>query len=117
LFTKLIKVSGVGPKSAISIMDLDEYDKLMEHIEKADVAFIAKASGVGRKTAQKLIVELQGKLVIDDGMPADGELVDALTSLGYKANEYRDVLDKMPGDIDRIEDKIGWVLREIGRAM
>lgn len=114
LFKKLISVSGVGPKSALSIMDLGTVNDLLGAIETADASFLSKASGIGKKTAQRLIVELRGKLALIEDIKVDKELEQALKGLGYSRSEYKDVVDLMPADLSRVEDKIGWVLRKMG---
>jgi holliday junction DNA helicase RuvA len=114
LFRQLISVSGIGPKSALSILSLGAAEDLSAAIEKADVDYISRANGVGKKTAQRLIVELKGKLVEGTGGSAvDRELEQALRSLGYNKAEYQELLKKMPAKLKTIEEKLGWMLKSI----
>ena len=101
IFKKCITVSGIGPKGALSILSVLDADSLRFAIVSGDAKAIAKAPGVGTKTAERLILELKGKLEIDDAMisreaaaygtahaaaadtPQKQEALAALVSLGY----------------------------------
>lgn len=101
IFKRCITVSGIGPKGALSILSVLDADSLRFAIVSGDAKAIAKAPGVGVKTAERLILELKGKLDIDDAMisrevaaygaarvpvcdtPQKAEAVEALMSLGY----------------------------------
>lgn len=96
LFTQLQKVSGIGPKVALGILSTFDPEDLAQAITKADVSALCKAPGVGRKGAQKIILELQGTLV--NTLPpktayepsaslVQEQLVTGLTSLGWSAQE------------------------------
>src|SRR5688572_4130732 len=65
LFERLISVSGIGPKTGMSIMVAGTGDEIMEAIKKADVSFFTRVPGIGKKNAQRLIVELRSK--VDQG--------------------------------------------------
>ncbi|VAX25539.1 Holliday junction ATP-dependent DNA helicase RuvA [hydrothermal vent metagenome] len=99
-FERLITISGVGPKLAITILSGIPYIKLIGAIGSGDLAMLTSIPGVGKKTAQRLIVELKDKFA-DMGALADGETgpgheaegfddaVEALVSLGYRKNDAR----------------------------
>ena len=104
LFLRLISVSGIGPKSGLAIMANDDHLGLIQAIESQDGAYLTKFPGVGQKTAQQLILDLQGKLgdIIEEGLPAkqpqlfDGihhleEALAALKALGYSEKEVKKV--------------------------
>lgn len=104
LFKNLIKISGVGPKAGLSILSLSDVNTLKYSIFNGDYKFISKASGIGKKTAEKIIIELKDKVKdefsgseINVGIeyPAqDSEfLMEALTSLGFNSNEAKKVLN------------------------
>jgi Holliday junction DNA helicase RuvA len=114
LFLKLIGISGVGPKSALSILALGSAKQVEEAVERGDVAFLSSASGVGKKTAQKMILELKGRLVAADGTDASEEVLVALVSLGYDRERARAVLQKL-GHEGAVEDRLRAALRELGR--
>ncbi|MFA6729545.1 MAG: Holliday junction branch migration protein RuvA [Eubacteriales bacterium] len=91
-FTKLLTVSGVGPKAAISLLSAFTPGQLSFAVSAGDAKAITKANGIGLKTAQKIIIELKGKLDLsgEAGEPDGGVLPDAigaLTSLGYTKSE------------------------------
>lgn len=93
LFLQLLDVSGVGPKMALNILSLGLPEEIEKRIEQGDVGWISQVSGVGKKTAQKIILELRGKLaeVIED-TPADKDVLAALVSLGYSREQARDAV-------------------------
>ena len=102
LFRKLNTVSGVGARTALNMMSGMPFSELLQAIENADDAAIARTPGIGKKTAQRLILELKGKLATDveDGStPLSNEASDirsALLNLGYKPAQ----VDKALKDID-----------------
>lgn len=114
-FKKLIGVSGVGPKSALSLMDLGEVDKLLQAIELTDVGYLSKAVGIGKKSAQRIIVELKGKLTEIDFINEDKDLEQALKGLGYSRSEYQDILSVLPSELNTLEEKISWILKKMAR--
>ncbi|HTK59671.1 MAG TPA: Holliday junction branch migration protein RuvA, partial [Candidatus Baltobacteraceae bacterium] len=95
-FWKLISVSGVGPKMALAVMSLGPVESVRQAVEKGDVAYIESAHGVGRKSAQRIVLELKGKLITDD-MPGEGgdEVVSALENLGYPRHKAREIVKEL----------------------
>ncbi len=96
LFLKLIKVNGVGPKSALAIIATDDIHGLINAIEKADVSYLTKFPKLGAKTASKVILELKGKLQLktDDDSPLSenrelADALEALSALGYKDKDIK----------------------------
>jgi Holliday junction DNA helicase RuvA len=120
LFLSLMTVSGVGPRMALSLVSTLGVDGLAQAIEAGDVAALASARGVGRRTAGRVILELKGKLELEQGAAApggsgDGEVLDALTALGYSAAEVRRALaglERTPGQA--LEDRIRQALQRLG---
>lgn len=93
LFEQLLSISGVGPKSALTIMSVGTADQVRKAIMSGDIAMLTSVPGVGKKTAQKIVLELKGQLVdADSGEGPDTDVVDALVGLGYSAQQSRDVL-------------------------
>jgi holliday junction DNA helicase RuvA len=96
LFKQLISVSGVGPRSALSVLSAGTPAQVTSAIIQNNTAFLTSAPGVGRKTAERISVELRDKLTLpaDDGtLPGDDEaVVEALVGLGYKQKDVREVL-------------------------
>lgn len=93
-FWKLISVSGVGPKMGLHLMALGPVEHVRRAVENGDVAYIESAHGVGRKTAQRIVLELKGKLITDDA-PGEGgdEAVSALENLGYPRHRAREAVN------------------------
>lgn len=118
-FEQLITVSGVGPKSALAIMEIAELERLAAAITEGRADLLSKASGVGKKTAERIVLELRGKIVIPgDGsmsavqaMEADGDLISALAGLGYRREEAKAALAKVPNLITNIEQRLKEALK------
>jgi len=129
LFRKLIKVSGVGPKMALGIMSLDSKD-IVRCVSEENVAALVKIPGVGKRTAERLIVELRGKLAEWESPGAEGqpetaeqpvsvnekqllnEAESALVNLGYKPSDASKAVMKVYSEeITRSEDLIRLALK------
>lgn len=97
LFLKLISVSGIGPKSALSILACENLDEVLEAIETGNVKFLTKFPGIGIKSAQQIILDLKGKLVVEEAVNnlEIEEVSDALSALGYSKAEIKKVLKKI----------------------
>lgn len=92
LFERLLTVSGVGPRVAMNVMAAAPANDLRQAIDRGNATLLTKVSGVGGKTAERIIVELRGKLLTADDS-SDSELstvIDALVNLGYSAREARE---------------------------
>lgn len=121
LFKMLITVSGVGPKTAAGIMATCQAIELMKAIGDADVEFFGKVKGVGKKTAQKIIIELKskigglGELNLKQDYPLlEDEVFLSLKQLGFERREIEKVMAKMPKNIEEVGDRLGWCLRNLG---
>lgn len=102
-FEMLINVSGIGPKGALSILGIASIETLRKAISTGDTAYLTKVSGIGRKTAEKIIIELRDKMGEEKtGTSLQGELdaLEALKSLGYSQNEAREALKKVSPNTD-----------------
>jgi Holliday junction DNA helicase RuvA len=98
-FEMLITVSGVGPKVALAILSAARVDAVRQAISNQDAAVFTRISGIGLKTAEKIIVELKSKVGSVDssggGIAASGDVFEALIALGYNSREVRDALKKI----------------------
>lgn len=115
-FEMLLNVSGIGPKSALAILGIASIETLRKAIKTSDTAYLTKVSGIGRKTAEKIIIELRDRIGEEKtGTSLQGELdaLEALKSLGYSQNEAREALKKVKGDIDT-NTKIREALKILG---
>ncbi|MDD3480946.1 MAG: Holliday junction branch migration protein RuvA [Patescibacteria group bacterium] len=120
-FKLLLSVSGIGPKVALAIISSSPTEKLMESISRGDPTLLSTVSGVGKKTAEKAVVELKGKLgyigssgTIFAGTDTE-EIYEALLGLGFKKEEVADCMKKLPDDITETDDKIKELIKMLGR--
>ena len=107
LFIRLISVSGIGPKSAMSLLASDRIDEIIMAIEEGNIKFLTKFPGIGTKSAQQIILDLKGKLIEDDKellKPHTNDVEDALSALGYSKVEIRKVMKKL--DVDQPVEKM-----------
>jgi len=120
LFEMLIGISGVGPKSALSIMGVAPLDTLKTAIASGDTSYLTKVSGIGKKNAEKIILELRDKLGVLESesgvgvLSEDADVVDALQTLGYSALEAREALKKVPQEIIGVSNRIKESLKYLG---
>lgn len=118
-FEMLINVSGIGPKGALAILGITSIETLRKAIGTGDTSYLTKISGIGRKTAEKIVIELRDKLASGisekSGTSLQGELdaLEALKSLGYSQNEARGALKKVSSDAN-INTKIREALKILG---
>lgn len=105
LFMKFLEVSGVGPKTALHLLSLGTVNEISGAIARGDVNYLTKVSGVGRKTAERIVVELREKVRSSEfgtqgGETSEnlGEVIDALVSLGYSKEEAREVVKSLDAD-------------------
>lgn len=115
-FEMLITVSGVGPKVALAILSAAAVDAVKSAIANQDAGIFTRISGVGTKTAEKIIVELKGKLgAFSAAAKGSSEVFDALVALGYKQAEARGVMNKLDGQLSSGE-QIKQALRFLGKT-
>ncbi len=119
-FQLLIDISGIGPRSALTIISVAPIDILKRAIGSGDISYLTKISGIGKKTAEKIVIELRDKLSALGHRSEDGEhkgeldALEALKSLGYSQNEARDVLKEIPSEIMGTSARIKEALKILG---
>lgn len=115
LFGVLVSVSGIGPKLALSLLSIASASRLATAIKKGDADLLRKSSGIGRKTAERLIVELKDKIKSSTGedvelIERDQDVFEALVALGYTRKEARGAIEKInPKSLslgDRLKDAL-----------
>jgi len=128
LFRSLLKVNGIGPRVALAILSGLTAEEFVACVAGEDVARLTHVPGIGRKTAQRLIVEMRDRVLADDGFaavaggaaapPQDavGEAVSALIALGYKPQEASRAVRAVGGDGLASEELIRLALRSIAGA-
>jgi Holliday junction DNA helicase RuvA len=115
-FEMLINVSGIGPKGALSILGITSIETLRKAISIGDTSYLTKISGIGRKTAEKIVIELRdkvGKELGGNSLQVELDALEALKSLGYSGVEARDALKKVKADTDT-NTKIREALKILG---
>lgn len=118
LFERLNSISGIGPKSAMAVLNIAQVDRLIAAINEGKSDLLTKASGIGRKTAERVILELKGKLEIPSSgelvtlMESDVELEETLVSLGYTKKQARDAIAKIGEGIAGFKDRLKAALKE-----
>ena len=116
----LLDVSGIGPRSALSILGIAPIETLKRAIATGDTAYLNKVSGIGKKTAEKIIIELRDKLkeYNTEGEPGllrdENDILEALKSLGYSQNEAREALKQVPATTLGTNARIKEALRFLG---
>ena len=115
-FKKLISISGVGPKMALKIFELGKVDEIKKAVLGGQAEFLSEASGVGSKTAQKIILELRGKINLDEDAGGD-DVIDALVRLGYSRQEARGAVGKISPSMTASEARLKEALRSLGRRV
>lgn len=120
LFELLITVQGVGPKAALSILSLGESETVRNAIANGDSGFVSKASGVGKKIAERVVVDLSDKVGLAvtvahasgvSTVAAGDEALEALMALGYNLNDALTALETVPKDLSTAE-RVTLALRE-----
>ncbi len=116
-FQQLLGISGVGPRVALAILNSARVDDLKTAIASNDVAIFTTISGIGLKTAQRIMIELKNKIdAIDIGTSSHTEdLLAALTQLGYNAYEVRKIVTQIPRDLTSTEDQIKYALQLLSK--
>ena len=100
LFSKLIRIMGVGPKTALSLFSKMEYNEIVNAIENNEISSLSSVPGIGKKTAGRIFLEFSGKLVKEEEKSKDFEdVVLALQSLGYKKKEAEAIVNSVLKEI------------------
>ena len=124
LFEMLITVSGVGPKSALTLIDEIPFDTLVASVLRGEDGALRRVPGIGNKTAQKIIIELKSKIaslatsatqIASETVSEDMDLIEALKGLGYSAYQAREALKKVPPEIKGVEKRIGEALKVLAK--
>lgn len=122
LFEQLISVSGVGPKTAVSIFSIGNRSTIIEAVVKGDVSFFIAVPRLGKKNAQKIIIELKSKLgsleELDLSQEVDErakEVLGVLKSFGFSSNEAREALKNIDKKVESVEEKIRLALKYLGK--
>jgi Holliday junction DNA helicase RuvA len=123
-FRELVRIAGVGPRTALAILSGLSAGDLVQAVAAQDAGRLVKVPGIGRKTAERLLLELKGRLAPDlsaGGAPAAGaageaqaDIVQALLALGYNERDARAALKALPPDIG-VAEGIRQALKALAR--
>ncbi len=121
LFKSLITVSGIGPKTALGLLSVFSPEHLVSAIVGGNVKLLCQAPGLGKKTAERIVLELKGRLEKSWGetlspalLQEDADVVAALVSLGYSPREATQAVSTLAGSSElSLEDKIKLALKQL----
>ena len=120
-FRQLIKISGVGPRMALSVLSAMSVGELSQVVTAQEAGRLVKVPGIGKKTAERLLLELRGKLGADLGAPsaspasdAQGDILQALLALGYSDKEAGAALKALPPEVG-VSEGIKQALKALAR--
>lgn len=121
LFLLLISVSGIGPKSALAILSLAPAQTLRQAIAAGEIEYLTRVSGIGQKSAGKIILELKDKLAsLSSGdhayLAGEADALEALRALGYSLREARQALQAIPSDITDTAERIKLALKALNSS-
>ncbi|MFH0712405.1 MAG: Holliday junction branch migration protein RuvA [Candidatus Jorgensenbacteria bacterium] len=121
LFEMLNTVGGIGPKTALGILDVDTIPNIMAAIIEKRAELLTRTSGIGRKTAERIILELHGKIklpkakMLTEKMDIDREIEEALAGLGYGRGDIRRAIEAVPESEKTLEERLKYALKSLGR--
>lgn len=120
MFELLLSISGIGPKAAMGILSIADPKTIQTAILNEDPSILTKVSGVGKKTAERVILELKNKIPdISAGEKreavADNDALDALLAMGYSISEAREALKLVPTDVQDVGERVKRALKSLGR--
>lgn len=122
-FKQLMSVSGIGPKTALGILNVADVQSLKRAIAQGDSTTLVKVYGIGKKSAERLVVELRDKLMneatsrgtsVSPLGESDGELIEALMALGYRSDEARRATKDALGA--SLNERLASALKQLGAA-
>lgn len=118
-FELLLTVPSIGPKSALAILDIAAVETLRSAITRGNAEYLTNVSGIGKKTAEKIVVELRDKVGLGaegeaGAMRGDEEALEAMRALGYTPAEARDALRKVSSEFESGTDRLREALKGLG---
>ena len=120
-FRQLIKISGVGPRTALAVLSGMSVGDIAQAVTQQDASRLVKMPGIGKKTAERLLLELKGKIGADLGLPAghvvddaQADILQALVALGYSDKEAQAALKPLPKDVG-VSEGIKLALKALAR--
>ncbi len=117
LFRQLIGISGIGPRSAMNVLSLADIGVIVRAIASQDSGYLTKVSGIGKKLAEKIVLELRDKVIVVEEEPVENEETEAilaLEALGYAPKETREVVRAFARDSKSPQEIIRKALQTLG---
>ena len=116
LFLKLINVKGIGPKMAMPLFASDNIKSIYDAINSDNVTYLTRFPKIGDKVAKQIILDLKGKLTTQTDLFQydSSELIEVLSSLGYKSNDIKRIIDKVDNNLS-LENQIKEALKLLGK--
>jgi Holliday junction DNA helicase RuvA len=119
-FNLLISISGIGPKTALGVLNASSIENLKTAIGTGEISYLTKISGIGRKLAGKIVFELKEKIGGDEtadggAMKGDADVLEALTALGYNERDAREAVKKLPKEITGAGNRIKSALKNLAK--
>lgn len=119
-FILLNGISGIGPKSALAILSLAPPETLRKAVIASDISYLTKVSGIGRKNAEKIILELRDKLgsldeTSKESLGKEGEIIDALQALGFSLKDSREATNKVSDTTKSTNEQIKEAIKILGK--
>jgi len=117
VFELLLSVSGIGPKSALGILSITTVETLRKAVAEENSTYLTKVSGIGKKTAQKIVIELKDKLGAggeSDSLKGDEDALEALVAMGYSLSEVRKALRSLPQTLEGSNERLREALKLLG---
>ncbi len=122
IFELLLTVSGIGPKTALGVMNSASVEAIETAVQTSDTSHLTKVSGIGKKVAEKIVMELKDKIEkvshsveSKNAMKNDSDVIEALKSLGYNQNEAREAVKEIPKTITKTNEKIKEALKILSK--
>lgn len=118
-FNLLLTVPGIGPKSALAVLDIAAIETLRSAITAGNASYLTNVSGIGKKTAEKIVLELKDKVGAGSeqtgaSLKGDEEALEAMRALGYSQSEAREALRKVPSTVETSSARLREALRILG---
>jgi holliday junction DNA helicase RuvA len=121
VFELLICIPGIGPKTALGILNVATPAMLRQAVATEDISYLTKVSGIGKKNAEKIVLELRDKLIttsedMASGRAGEGDVLEALISLGYSERDARDAVKRLPKDLEGTSARIKEALKNLSNG-
>ncbi len=123
VFELLITISGIGPKTALGILNVATPNMLRQAVASGDTSYLTRVSGIGKKNAEKIVLELRDKLKVSEEdsstnsaqVRAEGDALEALVSLGYTERDAREALKQVPKNITGASERVKAALKVLSK--